>query len=252
LALHLGLAVSVLHLGRPLGAWRFFLGLKTSWMSREILAFGLFSMIASAPVALLWLPVVPMSWLPAVVQPWLPMINALTPFAVGVTALTGLAGVFTSVMIYVDTRRPFWGLPVTATKFYGAAFLLGSLGSAIVFAFTGAKIAAVTAALAALAIRVALFAWDSYLPKISTGARAVALRYASRTMESHLPWTRAAVPALFLISLCATVGALLIDTPMAGGLLALAFVATFSALVIERFSFFAACPTPRMPGGVSA
>jgi hypothetical protein len=43
LALHAGLAASVLHLGRPLGAWRFFLGLRTSWMSREILAFGAFS-----------------------------------------------------------------------------------------------------------------------------------------------------------------------------------------------------------------
>jgi len=45
LALALGVAsvaASTLHLGRPLGAWRFFLGLKRSWLSREILAFSLF------------------------------------------------------------------------------------------------------------------------------------------------------------------------------------------------------------------
>ena len=46
--LNLGLAVSVLHLGRPLGAWRAFLGLRTSWMSREILAFSIFAGAAAA------------------------------------------------------------------------------------------------------------------------------------------------------------------------------------------------------------
>src|SRR3954453_10942456 len=37
-ALQAGLILSVFHLGKPLKAWRFFLGLRTSWMSREILA----------------------------------------------------------------------------------------------------------------------------------------------------------------------------------------------------------------------
>src|SRR6266850_1787378 len=39
--LQLGLAASIFHLGRPLGAWRAFLGFRHSWMSREIVAFGL-------------------------------------------------------------------------------------------------------------------------------------------------------------------------------------------------------------------
>ena len=38
-----GLVASILHLGRPLGAWRAWLGLRTSWMSREVVAFGGFS-----------------------------------------------------------------------------------------------------------------------------------------------------------------------------------------------------------------
>jgi len=38
----LALAASILHLGRPLYAFRAILGLRTSWLSREILAFGLF------------------------------------------------------------------------------------------------------------------------------------------------------------------------------------------------------------------
>ena len=54
-----GLACAVFHLGRPLGAWRFFLGLRTSWMSREILAFGVFARTAAflaTAVAAGWLP----------------------------------------------------------------------------------------------------------------------------------------------------------------------------------------------------
>ncbi|MEY2598307.1 MAG: hypothetical protein RLZZ142_566, partial [Verrucomicrobiota bacterium] len=79
-----GLGGSVLHLGRPLGAWRFFLGLRTSWMSREILAFH---------VAV-----------PAVLG---------SAWAGGDTArlvAIGLLGVavWTSAMIYADTRRPGW------------------------------------------------------------------------------------------------------------------------------------------------
>ena len=54
LTLNAGLAASVFHLGRPLGAWRFFLGLRTSWMSREILAFGLFAGAAFVATALCW------------------------------------------------------------------------------------------------------------------------------------------------------------------------------------------------------
>ena len=42
-------------LAARLGAWRFFLGLRTSWMSREILAFGIFAGAAFVATALCWL-----------------------------------------------------------------------------------------------------------------------------------------------------------------------------------------------------
>ena len=41
------LGSSILHLGRPQYAFRAVLGLKTSWLSREILSFGLFAGTAS-------------------------------------------------------------------------------------------------------------------------------------------------------------------------------------------------------------
>ncbi len=50
-ALGLGLvalAASILHLGRPLQAWRAVIGLRHSWLSREIVAFGAFAGLAFA------------------------------------------------------------------------------------------------------------------------------------------------------------------------------------------------------------
>ena len=43
-----GLAVAVLHLGRPQVAYRAWLGWRTSWMSREVIAFGVFVGLAGA------------------------------------------------------------------------------------------------------------------------------------------------------------------------------------------------------------
>jgi len=40
-------------------------------------------------------------------------------------ALTGLIAVFCSVMIYVDTRRPFWNGPLTSAKFFLTMLVLG-------------------------------------------------------------------------------------------------------------------------------
>ena len=51
----LALAASTLHLGRPLYAFRAMLGLRHSWLSREIVAFGLFATLATAYAACRWL-----------------------------------------------------------------------------------------------------------------------------------------------------------------------------------------------------
>jgi Fe-S-cluster-containing dehydrogenase component len=48
----LALSASLLHLGRPWLAFRAVLGLRHSWLSREILAFGLFAKLAMAYAAL--------------------------------------------------------------------------------------------------------------------------------------------------------------------------------------------------------
>jgi Fe-S-cluster-containing dehydrogenase component/DMSO reductase anchor subunit len=108
---YLGMAASVFHLGQPLKAWRFFLGLKTSWLSREILAFSLFAPI---PFVLCILPFIPD----------FPLKNHCSQITAHSALPLGIAAIFTSVMIYHDTQRALWRFPRTAIRFFGttAAF----------------------------------------------------------------------------------------------------------------------------------
>jgi formate dehydrogenase iron-sulfur subunit len=125
-ALFLGLlaiGASTMHLGRPLYAWRAFVGLKTSWLSREIIVFGLFAGCALIYAGSFWLPAVSrFITVPFARELSSPPIQ----HALGIcVAMSGLAGVFCSIMIYQDTRRPFWRMTVTSLKFVGTTLLLG-------------------------------------------------------------------------------------------------------------------------------
>ena len=109
----LALAASTLHLGRPQYAYRAVLGLMHSWLSREIVCFGLFAILAGVYAIGLWQRTE----------------NSLERFLGGCVCLAGLAGVCCSVMIYQSTRRPCWrGVP-TAIRFLLSTVVLGLAGS---------------------------------------------------------------------------------------------------------------------------
>ncbi len=99
----IGLLASVVHLGRPLRAWRVFLGLGRSWLSREAVLFGL----------------------------WFPLLAATTLFPAQVpalpAALIGTIAVFCSAMIYIDTPRRFWRAPATAIRMGGTVAVAATL-----------------------------------------------------------------------------------------------------------------------------
>jgi len=249
--LQLGLAVSILHLGRPLGAWRFFLGLRTSWMSREILAFSAFAGLASATVAALWLPILPVPAFLERLRPLVVIAITLTPWLTALTAATGLAGVFTSVMIYVDTRRPYWSALLTGPKFYGATIILGAAMTAFLFACFGEQKAAGVALAVAVAIRLGQFAWDKAVQQNSGAAHASALRRSQHTMARYLPWVPKASDSLLTLFLISGVVAVVTPEPMATIALTLVLASAFATSLLERFCFFTTCPAPRMPGGVS-
>jgi DMSO reductase anchor subunit/ferredoxin len=128
--LGLGLAASTSHLGRPAQAWRSFLGWRTSWLSREIIALNVFLFAAVSHTAGV---LTRGSW------PGLPTAPA-TGLA---TVLAGLLGVYTSARVYTATRRGFWSPDRVFPDFLGTV-VLASLG----FALTQRTDAAASIALA--------------------------------------------------------------------------------------------------------
>jgi DMSO reductase anchor subunit len=107
-------------LGRPAGAWRAFLGLRTSWLSREIVLLGNFLGAALAAATLAYF---------AIEAIWVKV-------AVAAAVVNGLAGVFCSAMIYADTRKPLWKTGWTLKRFLGTTLLAGGSGSLLLDHFT--------------------------------------------------------------------------------------------------------------------
>ncbi len=108
------LGASTLHLGRPMYAFRGILGLKHSWLSREILAFGAFAGTAMIYAMLTW-----------VSASAFPELKAWQPLAGRFVGIVGAVGIFCSIMIYVFTKREFWSFESTTVKFSLTAVLLG-------------------------------------------------------------------------------------------------------------------------------
>jgi formate dehydrogenase iron-sulfur subunit len=90
---------STLHLGRPQYAFRAFLGIRHSWLSREIVAFGL---------------CIPMTGAAAGMSA---MGSPLMFWSLSAAVISGVLGVTASVMIYHVTHRPFWKAGRSASSF---------------------------------------------------------------------------------------------------------------------------------------
>lgn len=216
-AMSIGLGASVLHLGRPLGAWRAFLGLRRSWLSREIVTFGVFSLFAPAYTFGIY--------------------NALTgPLTIGF----GVLGIFTSVMIYHDTQRPFWTLKRSVCRFFGTTLLLGL---ATYVALTGVSNPFVLGA--SIATLLGLFAFDlaQILPVKGKGY--------SPDRKSALLMMGPLKTFMYLRMVLLGVGAIGLTAALASPPFAvLASCALLPACLIERVLFFKAVVAPKMPGGV--
>ena len=224
--LQAGLAVSVMHLGKPLKAWRAFLGLRKSWMSREIVVFGMYAGAAFGTVVLGW---------------------RLLAFA---SLASGLLGVFCSAMIYVDTRRPFWSAWLTIPRFFGTTMVLGATACGALLACLHSPLAP-GFAIGATVIRTVLFAWESAahfsaLRNVHSATHRTALTTA-RLMR-WLPITRA---ALFVIATIAFVAAIVGAPGFAPVWAVLALVSTLGSQFLERYNYFRAVVAPRMPGNAA-
>jgi formate dehydrogenase iron-sulfur subunit len=229
-----GLLASILHLGRPLQAWRAFLGWRKSWLSREILAFGAWFPWIALSFFLTLIPKISMTLDAPLPEDLYRVLQLIESPVLGVTALLGILSVICSIMVYVDTRRPFWSLGLTIVKFMGT---VGILGSALAAGLTGNSTWIMTTYLLTV-LKVAseaYFLWkhlpsDQHLPQT---------RSARVMWHSLKPWTL----ARFATSLT---GCLLLRVEPVSGITLL-----FCGEVFERILFFRAVTAPRMPGTLS-
>lgn len=217
-----GIALSVLHLGQPLKAWRAFLGWRRSWLSREIIAFGALPAGGSAIAAAWWLEN-----------------DAWMHLAILGTAFAALTAVACSVMVYVDTRRPFWSLANTAGKFFGTTLLLGA-GLCAVFGVEHALVAFIA------------FRWLLSIWELNS--------YRAVLEDETSPWHKSARLMRFklhgqveLRGVLLIITGLLIPVLIAAGaserwMLVSAMLLTFWSQLIERRYFFTAAAGSKMPG----
>ncbi len=137
-ALALGLVAlgaSTMHLGRPHLAFRAIIGIRTSWLSREVLGFGLFANLAVAYAGLQFHgPILGILSLPPLEPATFE--KAATLLGAAVTGV-GVLAVACSVMLYKVTQREWWGGGRTSFKFFLTAGVLGTATTSLSYAAAG-------------------------------------------------------------------------------------------------------------------
>jgi Fe-S-cluster-containing dehydrogenase component/DMSO reductase anchor subunit len=256
-ALALALAAmgaSSLHLGRPQYAFRAVLGLRTSWMSREILTLGLFAFAGLAYAGCV--AIGRLEW-------------AARMAAVATGA--GVAGVICSVMVYAATRRDHWRGSLTGLKFGMTTLLLGVatvvMVSTVVAAVSPGAAAPfwMTSAFRKLGFTLALASAIKLGFELSI-LRHVHDRHHSVLKRSALLMVRDLRRVTLARFICGSIGGVLLPGAAvllllaprlpaeAGALFAALTVASFALCLAgelaERYLFFSAAPSSKMPGAL--
>jgi formate dehydrogenase iron-sulfur subunit len=245
------LGAATLHLGRPQLAYRAVLGLRTSWLSREIVAFGVFAALAAWDAARVWF------------QPESAFVLDALAWSV---LVSGFAGVFCSVMIYHCTRRSAWIGPRTFLRFFGTTLWLGLT--------TTLTVAAVVAGVRRdLAVGEVLQQLSAVLCPALLLVATVKLAYEARDLlhlleRQHTSLKRSAG---LLVGELASLTAARFTLGVLGGLVlplvlwqqsseahpwewlstvAAVWIASILGETLERALYFMAAVAPRMPGGL--
>ncbi|HKP94439.1 MAG TPA: DmsC/YnfH family molybdoenzyme membrane anchor subunit [Fibrobacteria bacterium] len=268
--IQLAIAVSMTHLGRPLYAFRAVLGFRRSWLSREIVAFGLMGALGGALAAattvsaLIAFHVGPSAllaqWGPALAR-WSAFASA--PWLRAALALSALVAVHCSAMVYRDTPRAMWASRITSGKFFLSGVLTGAAGLLLLIAcFDAFGLLPPSGASGRLALGLTLLLPFALIAKLGCEAgihrhlddqEATPLKKAALLLRGGLRfqniWRFNAglaggflLPILWLYRGYSGTGAA--DTAFAAAALAL----ILAGECLERYLFFAACVPPRMPG----
>ena len=103
----IGLPLSALHLGRPFLALTAMKNIKTSWLSREAVALGVFTLLMTIVVVLHFLE----------------SSKILILLVELITLLSGVYGIYAQSMIYRIKARPSWNRITTNLKFFGVGYI---------------------------------------------------------------------------------------------------------------------------------
>lgn len=261
----LALAASLLHLGRPQYAFRAVLGLRHSWLSREIVAFGAFATLATLYSAAHFVPTSTLETYSTrgTGQHWMQWLEWCV-------ASAGVVAVFCSTMIYVFTQRECWTFVRVGVRFALTSSVLGVAtvwfsisvltmlsASEEVFALVRKCGDALCGALVSLSLLKVL--WDAAIFRHLWHRRMTPLKRSALLMTgdmSNVTLARFALGLLGGVILPAILVANVARGAEDAGLLqfivltGLMFAACLTAELLERYLFFATCAAPQMPGGI--
>ena len=252
----LALGASIFHLGRPRYAFRAVIGLRTSWLSREIVAFGVFAVLAAAYAT---------TGLVSESSESLRHIHAWLGTAV---LAAGLCGLVCSVMIYQCTQRSFWNGPATGLKFLLTTLTLGIATTLLTSVLAAGCSVTLTVprvmtefgglllrCLIGVSVAKLLFE-AAFLRHLRDKQNTLTKRSAMlmtgdlcRVTGSRFGFGLAGgvlLPGLLLV--CSPAGDANAQGVLVGILVAGQFAACVAGELLERYLFFAAAVAPRMPG----
>ena len=103
----IGLPLSALHLGRPILAMTAMKNWRTSWLSREAIALGAFTGLASVVAGMYYFEVKGFALL----------------FVEAITLALSIYGIYAQSMIYRVRARPSWNRTSTTKRFFGSSYI---------------------------------------------------------------------------------------------------------------------------------
>ncbi len=233
----MAMAASLLHLGRPLMAWRAFLGLRHSWLSREIAAFSAYGGLAVAGAA--------------VVSGAISVPASVAESVVVAGAMAGIVGVVCSAFVYSVTHRPLWRLSRILPEFVLTATAGGALlTSALLIGSStprGAEHAVDWLLWAVLFAGVTIVGLDIWFL-----LRRHVDEHAARSVRLLLGPLRRQTGARLVLVIAGSVAApavlLTFDGARSTMAAAIALVILLAGQMIGRLQFFTASVGPGMPG----
>ncbi len=227
-----GVNAALLHLGRPWLAFRSVLGWRTSWLSREAIAFGAF--LGSAIGTSGWL----------LLELWPSMTNLL----IATTTALGIVAVGCSCMIYVATQRALWSMTRTLGDFGAATIGLGLIGAAMWSQAGGQWLTLLGVMACMLAVSPKLCDVLRFLhsERGPTTLSARSGRVLARSL--YLPWCALWIVLGTQVAM-ATLGIIVVQTSNFQWWIGCLHVAAcFIAQGLHRWLYFASVVYPRMPG----